>query len=81
MNDNPCGTCVHYDSILVGGGKKQRVARHGWCAIKSIYPAEEQPGQVFPDGVKRAAPGELASPHIVTAKGIVPMCVQRRDKP
>lgn len=78
MNDKPCATCVHFDPIVVGGNRKP--GRHGWCAVQSTYPTYEQPGQVFPDGVKRAEPDALAKPHIVTAKGIVRMCTLRRDK-
>lgn len=78
MNDKPCESCVHYDPIIKGDGK--RPTRHGWCAVKSVYPAVEMPGQTFPDGVKRAAPGELATPHIVEAKGVVPHCTLIRLK-
>lgn len=78
MNDKPCDTCVHFDPILVGGARK--AARHGWCAAKSTYPAVEPRGQTFPPDVKRADPGERAEPHIVLARGIVRMCVTRRDK-
>lgn len=78
MSDKPCASCAHYDPIVVGGNR--RPARHGWCAVKSIYPAAEQPGQTFPSGVRRAEPGALATPHIVTGAGIVPTCHLRRDK-
>jgi hypothetical protein len=79
MSDKPCASCVHYDPIVIGGNRKE--GRHGWCAVQSVYPAAEHPGQTFPDGVRRARPGELAKPHIVTGAGVVPLCVLRRDKP
>ena len=79
MNDKPCNTCVHFDPIKKGDGSKP--TRHGWCAVQSVYPAVENPGQTFPPGVKRAEPGELATPHIVEAKGIVKHCLQRKEKP
>lgn len=79
MSDKPCASCTHYDPILVGGNRKE--AHHGWCAVQSVYPAIEQPGQTFPDGVRRAEPGEPAKPHIVTGTGVVKLCTLRRDKP
>lgn len=78
MSDKPCNTCRNFDPIVKGDGKVP--TRHGWCAVQSVYPAAEMPGQTFPPGVKRAEPGELAKPHIVEAKGIIPACALRRDK-
>lgn len=78
MADKPCDTCRNFDPIVKGDGKV--TTRHGWCAAKSEYPAVEMPGQVFPPGVKRVQPGELAKPCIVGTKEIVPACALRRDK-
>lgn len=77
MADQPCKTCQHYDPIKKG---KNKEARHGWCSIQSLYPAKEQPGQTFPAGVKRARPGELAKPVIVTGTGVVSHCMLYRRK-
>ena len=79
MSDKPCNTCAYYDPIIKGDGSKP--TNHGWCAIKSKYPAVEMPGQTFPPGVDRVEPGELAVPHIVEAKGIVRHCQQYKAKP
>lgn len=78
MSDKPCTSCTHYDPIVVGGNRKE--SRIGWCAVRSVYPAVEHPGQTFPAGVRRAAPGELATPHIVAGTGVVKLCTLRRDK-
>ena len=74
MADKPCVQCQYYDPII----RAQKTGRHGRCAIKSVYPAVEQPGQVFPPGVARVAPGELARPVIVTGRDVVPGCTQFR---
>lgn len=79
MSDKPCNTCAHFDPIVKGDGK--RPTNHGWCAVKSKYPAVEMPGQTFPPGVARVEPGELAQPHIVEAKSIVRHCQQYKAKP
>ncbi len=79
VNDKPCQTCVHYDPILRGDGTMK--ARHGWCAIRSVYPAQEGPGQVFPPRVKRVEPGALAAPVIVTGADAVPSCTTFHAKP
>ena len=67
LNDQPCGTCVNYDPIknALDEKGKQQYANNGWCKLKSIYPAVEEPGQSFPSGVKRANAGNLATPYIV----------------
>jgi hypothetical protein len=77
MADNPCKSCQNYDPIIRG----KTAGRHGRCAAKSTYPAQEQKGQVFPPGVKREAPGVLAKPVIVLGSGIVPACTLFRAKP
>lgn len=77
MADQPCKECRNYDVIVKGLAPTRR----GWCAVQSVYPAVEQKGQVFPPGVKRAAPGELAKPHIVIGSDvIVPTCTLFRGK-
>ena len=78
MADKPCGTCSNYDPIIRG---KDSEGRHGRCAAKSTYPAKEQSGQVFPAGVKREAPGDLAKPVIVRGDGIEAACTLYRAKP
>ena len=71
LNSNPCGGCVNFDRITPKGN-------HGRCAVQSIYPSHEQAGQVFPPGVKRAAPGELAKPVIVSLTQIESGCAKYR---
>lgn len=78
INSKPCKDCANYAPIKVGDGKKQ--ARRGWCSVKSVYPAQEQPGQIFPPGVRRAQPGELAKPVIVVGNEVQSHCDQFREK-
>lgn len=78
LNEKPCRSCVHFDQIALGDGTKK--ARHGWCSVRSEYPAQEQPGQVFPIGVKRVPEGQLAKPYIVTADGVVGHCTLIQEK-
>lgn len=73
LNDNPCGGCVNFDRI-------SSKSNHGRCAIQSVYPYTEQPGQSFPAGAKRAAPGALAKPVIVTKLQVVGSCTKYRAK-
>jgi hypothetical protein len=75
--DKPCQDCQNYDPILRGGGP----TKHGRCAVKSVYPNKEQPGQIFPVGVARVEPGELAKPVIVVGREVVTGCTQFRTKP
>lgn len=77
MANEPCKKCQHYDVIKRGAAKD---ARHGWCAAQSKYPAQEQAGQTFPDGVARVAPGELAQPTIVIGSETIPHCEHFRSK-
>lgn len=77
MAEKPCVTCQFYDPIIRG----TKAGRHGRCAAKSTYPAEEQRGQVFPPGVKREEPGVLAKPVIVLGKGIERACTLYRAQP
>lgn len=71
MNVIPCGQCKFYDQIVSTHGKK---TKRGWCAQRSMYPAHEGPGQVFPDGVRRAEEGELAQPFVVKGTKVLPGC-------
>ena len=71
LNDKACGTCVNYDRV-------SPKSSHGRCAVQSVYPSKEQPGQSFPAGVKRAAPGNLAKPVIVTVLQVVGNCTKYR---
>jgi hypothetical protein len=75
MNDLPCGKCKKYDPIL---GPNERETRRGWCIPRSKYPHAEGPGQVFPDGVERVGPKELAKPYIVKRDYVHPMCEMAR---
>lgn len=77
MAEEPCKKCQHYDPILKG---KDKTTRHGRCAVQSIYPNKEQPGQTFPPGVRRAAPGALAKPLIVVGSETVRHCTLFRGK-
>ena len=77
MSVNPCAECAHYDPILRGTHE----ARHGRCAVKSIYPTREQAGQSFPPGVKRAVAGALAEPVIVIGVETVKTCMVFRALP
>lgn len=77
MSDKPCNTCQNYDPIIRG----VKEGRHGRCAATSTYPAQEQKGQVFPPGVMREAPGELAKPVIVVGEEVMKSCGVYRIKP
>lgn len=71
INDKPCKDCAFYDEIKLGKGAK---SNKGWCAKKSKYPYKEGPDQVFPAGVDRVGPGELAKPVIVRGAKVVDNC-------
>ena len=77
MADKPCKECQNYDPLLRLGSP----TRQGRCAVQSVYPNKEQPGQIFPVGVARVARGELAKPVIVVGSEIVKGCTQFRTKP
>lgn len=78
VNDKPCDSCSNFDPVLRGalrGGLRDTA--WGWCASRSVYPAKEGPGQVFPDGVKRVEDPSLpAKPFIVRRGQVVPGCAQ-----
>lgn len=81
LNDKPCNECRNYDPIRNGtSGGKPRFAVRGWCTVKSAYPFREQEGQLFPIGVKRVGPGELAQPHIVVGTEVQTHCSQFTPK-
>lgn len=79
MNTMKCKDCRHYDVIRSG---KTRNPALGWCAVKSIYPMnEERGGPVFPAGVRRReSPDEPAKPEIVHGSNVVPHCSQAKAK-
>ena len=59
----PCGECCFYDPV---GRHVNSKAAFGRCALRSVYPKKEGPGQVFPPDVKRVANEEdPAKPYIV----------------
>jgi len=78
MNEKTCTKCSNYAAISLGDGSRK--ANRGWCVAKSVYPNQEQPGHIIPDGAKRAAPGEQAVPHIVIGAEVVPHCTDFRAK-
>jgi hypothetical protein len=77
LNDKPCQECRNYDVIRHGANGK---ANRGRCAMRSVYPHVEQPGQHFPDNVKRAEPGALAQPFIVVGADVQSGCSYFRNK-
>lgn len=77
MATQPCGTCKNFDPIIRG----KDATRQGRCAVKSVYPAVQQPGQIFPVGALRAAPGQLAKPVIVAKDEVVAACEEYRNNP
>jgi len=79
LNDKTCNTCANYSVISIGDGQKK--ANRGWCIPKSIYPAQEQPGQIFPPGVRRAPLVELGKPVIVVGADVVGHCAEYKAKP
>lgn len=81
INSKPCGTCKNYDVIKPGNKEtKQPAGRMGRCAVKSIYPNQEQEGQLFPLNVKRAEPGELAKPFVVYGSDVQKNCTEYRPR-
>ena len=76
-NQIKCKDCVYYDCIL---GRRERKTKRGWCSKKSVYPAQEGPGQTFPLNVRRAATGELGKPVIVIGDAVEKHCKDARLK-
>lgn len=78
MNTLKCMQCRFYDPIK---SAKRPNASHGWCAVKSIYPFKEGPGQQFPSGVRRVdSPEKPAKPMIVRGDEVVTPCTEVRSK-
>jgi hypothetical protein len=75
MNTLKCLDCKYYDVIRSGQSSNPT---HGWCAIKSIYPKnEEVGGPVFPPGVRRMERADLPSkPVIVEGHSVIPHCTK-----
>lgn len=78
-NQRPCSECTRFSAISIAGGRRH--ARHGWCTLKSVYPYDEKPGEVIPEGVRRAAPGERPKPHIVVGHEVQKSCTDFRPLP
>jgi hypothetical protein len=77
MNTVKCKECKNYDVIRSG---QTKTPRHGWCSVKSVYPFQEGPGQVFPEGVKRVAEATMpAKPEIVMGDNVIGSCTQVRQ--
>jgi len=80
-NDKPCGECKNYDVIQLQRRNGEFTAtRRGWCAAKSIYPAIQPPGKIFPRGVRRAAQGAASVPYIVMGAGVEKNCKDFKSK-
>lgn len=74
MNTIKCKDCKFYD-VIQGG--KSRKPRHGWCAVRSLYPLRDPPGHPAPSGAQRVdAADALAKPYVVTGEGVVSGCVK-----
>lgn len=73
MNTNACGTCKNFDQLI---GPRNKAQQFGWCAARSVYPAKEGPGQVFPPNVKRMSdPSVPSKPLIVYQDTVDTGCV------
>ena len=78
MATKPHKECFYYDPIV---GPGSRLCVHGRCALKSVYPMKEGPGQVFPPGVTRMTEeGKPCKPFIVRGTEIDPSCATFRSK-
>lgn len=78
MADIKCKDCKHYAVIK---SAKNRNPDYGWCNIRSVYPAIEEIGQVFPPNVKRMEdPAQPAKPYIVKGNSVVSFCTQGAPK-
>jgi hypothetical protein len=94
MNTIACKNCVHFDEQFRNlqearsDGSRAVVRKslwYGWCSVKSVYPAQEQDGQIFPLDVERREVEEqkLAKPHCVDKNKVLPHCTQaiKKDEP
>jgi hypothetical protein len=75
MNKVKCKDCRHYDVIRSG---QTKYPKHGWCAVKSIYPMKEEVGgPTFPPGVRRMDREDLpAKPEIVEGNAVITNCTR-----
>jgi hypothetical protein len=82
MATKPCDTCSSYDPVLRGfnrGGHKE--TSWAWCAKKSVYPVNEEPGQKFPPGAKRMSEAVgPAKPFIIKRGQIVGNCTEYQER-
>lgn len=80
MNSLPCGDCINYDPILA---REEQETLRGWCIARSLYPAKEGPGQVFPPNAQRHEdPKALGTPFIVKKMALITACpYARKGKP
>lgn len=76
LNERPCKDCKFYDRIILGDDSTK--TRMGRCAAKSIYPALEQPGQIFPPGVKRMPLNKRGNIVPVYGSDVVANCLDFR---
>lgn len=78
MNTTACGKCKNFDQLV---GPRNKAQPFGWCAARSVYPAKEGPGQVFPAGVKRVDdPMKPAKPLIIYQDTVDAGCVFLQEK-
>lgn len=78
MNTTVCGKCKNFDQLV---GPRNKAQPFGWCAARSVYPAKEGPGQVFPAGVKRVDdPMKPAKPLIIYQDTVDAGCVFLQEK-
>lgn len=80
MNKLKCSSCVHFDEQYKFVNGRRVPLWYGLCAKRTVYPAKEQDGQVFPEGVKRAEEGQLAQPAIVQPGAVIPGCLDAMQK-
>ena len=78
MSSIKCKDCRHYAVIK---SAKNKNPQHGWCTIRSVYPAVEEIGQVFPPNVKRMEdPAQPAKPYIVKGDSVLSFCIKAQPK-
>lgn len=73
--DFPCGQCIYFDQQKKNNGKGIPVDKwFGFCTKTSVYQAQEQEGQVFPDGVTRADENHRVNLVVVQPQEKKPFC-------
>lgn len=78
MSNLKCKDCKYYEVIK---SARNRNPEHGWCTVRSVYPAVEELGQVFPPNVARMDdPAKPAKPYIVKGNGVVSFCTKGQAK-